>query len=84
MKKYIKVSLKQLKQELSSVAAEAASGTLVEVTRYNKPFLHLLSATQSDLHVGKNASKFTLKPLTGLKPQRTNNSIVADLLRDRE
>lgn len=86
MRKYLKVSLKQLKQELSSVAAEAASGTTVEVTRYNKPFLRLLRAENSGVFVGHNVDNFSLKPLAiivGNKSRQMKSSIVQELLKDR-
>ncbi len=86
MKKYLKVSLKQLKQELSLVASEAAMGATVEITRYNKPFLKLMRIEDSGVIVGKNVGSFTLKPLAviqGSKREQIKGSIVQELLKDR-
>ena len=62
MKKYIKVSLKQLKQELGAIASSAAQGARIDVTRYNKPYLVLVGAAEQSLQVGASADNFTLKP----------------------
>lgn len=60
-----KISLKDLKENLSTYAEEAAKGDPIQVTKYNKPFILLLgsSGTSSHfgLHIGKNAGKASLE-----------------------
>lgn len=57
-----KVSLKELKQNLSQYAEEASQGEPIEVTKYNKPFLYLSGAFSPSLHIGSRVGQGTLAP----------------------
>ena len=81
MKKYIKVSLKQLKQELGAIASSAAHGARIDVTRYNKPYLVMVGAAEHSLQAGVNAENFSLKP--ALKTAKKNVA-TKTLLEDRD
>ena len=58
------VPLKILKQNFSEYAEIAASGTEVQVTKYNKPFIYLIGARPSSLHVGAQVGVAKLKSIS--------------------
>jgi len=47
-----KVSLKELKQDLATYAENAAGGEVVEVSKYNKPYIKLVTAATHGVIVG--------------------------------
>lgn len=55
------ISLKDLKENLSQWTEEAAKGTAIQVTRYNKPYVFLLGVQSPSLHIGKSAGTATLR-----------------------
>jgi len=57
-----KVSIYSLKQELSSLVAEAESGVEVLITRHNKPVARLTSAGTKHLHRGSRFGDADLRP----------------------
>jgi antitoxin (DNA-binding transcriptional repressor) of toxin-antitoxin stability system len=84
MKKYLKVSLKQLKQELSKVAKKAAQGVRIDITRYNKPFLTLIKADESKCLVGSKVDSFSIKSIDLIGAKNSKGSILDLLQADRE
>ena len=54
------ISLKELKDHLSEYAQEAADGTSIEVTRYNRPFIHITGIQSPGVHVGARVGKSRL------------------------
>ncbi len=73
------VALKALKLKLSELTEEAAKGTTIEVTKYNKPFVYISSATSSSVHMGIDIGKRSLKAAT----KTSNLDIVKSLNEDR-
>lgn len=57
-----KVSLKDLKQNLSAWVEIAHLGEPVEVMKYNQPFVMIVPWNPSELHVGSQVGKAHLKP----------------------
>ena len=57
------VPLKELKENLSQVTESAANGEVVEITRYNKPFVYITSASHPNVHHGINAGRSSLVTL---------------------
>jgi prevent-host-death family protein len=57
-----KVSIYELKQDLSSIIAEAEHGTEVEITRHNKPVARLVMPRKEHLHSGSRSGRSDLKP----------------------
>ena len=47
-----KISLKALKEDLAGYAESAAGGEIVEVTKYNRPYIRMVTAQDADLLVG--------------------------------
>jgi len=47
-----KVSLKELKQDLAKHAKNASRGEVVEVSKYNKPYIKLVTAAKHGVIVG--------------------------------
>ncbi len=56
-----KVSLKDLKENLSTWVELAHRGNPVEVMKYNQPFVMIVPLSPPDLHLGVNAGKVQLK-----------------------
>jgi len=61
------VSLKDLKEDLSTWTEIAAHGESVQVTRYNKPYVVLGPAILSGVHMGRRLGD-DLKPCFGKDP----------------
>ena len=55
------ISLKELKENLSEYAEEAANGTAIEVTKYNRPFIYIMGIHSPALHVGSRVGKGKLR-----------------------
>jgi prevent-host-death family protein len=75
------VSLKDLKQNLSQYAEEAAQGASIQVTKYNRPFVLLVGARSPSLHIGLRAGTGFLQTV-GKKA--TEGKFLKTLLEDRE
>jgi antitoxin (DNA-binding transcriptional repressor) of toxin-antitoxin stability system len=60
-----KVSLKDLKQNLASWVELAHQGTPVDVMKYNQPFVRIVPWNPSELHVGSQFGKTSLKSSLG-------------------
>ena len=58
------VNLKDLKKRLSYWVDETAKGNVVEVTRYNKPYIRLVPRTEPSLHYGSKVGKAELESST--------------------
>jgi prevent-host-death family protein len=57
------VSIKDLKRRLSSILAEAASGTDVLILRHNRPWARLTGATTGHVRVGTRFGRSSVQPL---------------------
>lgn len=57
-----RVSLKDLKQNLSTWVEIAHQGNPVEVMKYNQPFVMLVPWNPSELHIGSKVGKVQLTP----------------------
>ncbi len=64
-----KISLKNLKQDLSSWTKCAAGGEVIQVTRYSQPFVYISGAATDSpyVHVGKNVGMEIPKKITKKK-----------------
>ncbi|MBI4212238.1 MAG: hypothetical protein HY540_06335 [Deltaproteobacteria bacterium] len=63
------VALKELKENLAYWAEEASRGEVVQVTKYNKPYMMLVPSGQPGLRVGKNVGKSGFKPVLDKPPK---------------
>jgi prevent-host-death family protein len=75
-----KVSIKDLKANLSSVVAEAESGRTVVITRHNTAVAQVGPATASHIHRGHRAGSGRIPPAI---KRRTKGRYLAVLLEDR-
>ena len=57
-----RVSLKELKQNLSSWVEVAHNGDPVEVLKYNRPFVTIVPWNPSRVRIGSKAGRSQLKP----------------------
>lgn len=57
-----KVSLQDLKRNLSAIVSEAARGTTVVITKHQRPVAFLSAADLHHLHLGRDFGKASLKP----------------------
>ncbi len=48
-----KISLKELKEDLASYAESAAEGEVLEVSKYNKPYIRIVTANTSGVTIGR-------------------------------
>ena len=76
-----KVPLKDLKLRLSLWMKEAAKGSLVQVTRYNRPYIYLFCNESPGLHCGSQVGKSEIKSVLSGK---TKGRWLEILLEDRE
>ena len=51
------VPLKTLKECLSEIMERASKGEIIEVTKYNRPFVVIYPATHRGLHVGSEIGR---------------------------
>lgn len=75
-----KVSIKDLKAQLSAVVAEAESGKTVVITRHNAPVAQVGPATPSHTHRGRAAGSGRISPAVR---KRTKGRYLTVLLEDR-
>jgi prevent-host-death family protein len=73
-----KVSIQDLKAQLSAAVAEAESGQTILITRHNEPVAQLGPAVSRHLHRGRNVGK---KRLRSVVTNATNGRYL-DVLRD--
>ncbi len=57
-----RISIQDLKAQLSAAVAEAQSGSTIIVTRHNEPVAQLGPARPHDVHRGRRAGSGRLKP----------------------
>lgn len=76
----IRISIQDLKGQLSAAIAAAESGKTILVTRHNRPVARLEPALGGNLHVGENRQRGRIRPL--LK-RGTKGRYLAVLLEDR-
>jgi prevent-host-death family protein len=57
-----RMSIQDLKAQLSSAIAEAESGGTIVITRHNRPVAQLTAASQPHVHVAGDASFRALVP----------------------
>jgi prevent-host-death family protein len=57
-----KVSMQDLKKDLSSITAEAGKGTEILITRHNRPVARLTRPVADHLHHGPRFGSASLKP----------------------
>ena len=58
-----KVSIHELKQDLSSFVAAASAGEEILITRHNRPMARLTSAERQHLHQGSRFDRAILRPV---------------------
>ncbi|OFW02143.1 MAG: hypothetical protein A3I61_03670 [Acidobacteria bacterium RIFCSPLOWO2_02_FULL_68_18] len=78
-----KVSIQDLKANLSGVIAEVEAGTPVVVTRHNRPVVHLQPARSGDVHRGAHVGRGRLRPALARSARRPRGRSLAVLLEDR-
>lgn len=57
------VNLKALKEDLSHWTEEAAGGEIVEVTRYNRPYVWIVPSGAQGLRSGKHVGTASISPV---------------------
>lgn len=77
-----KISLNEFKEGLSDFAEEVAEGEIIEVTKYNRPYIRVVAATQEGLTIGRLYRKGELKPV--LKRAVSLSKILKVLEEDRD
>lgn len=65
------VSIKNLKRSLAKWTQKAAKGQIIEVTKHNHPYVHLVAPKTDGLIWGKNVGKAHLRPVLK-KPLKIN------------
>ena len=75
-----KISIQDLKAELSAAIAEAASGETILITRHNEPVARLAPVHAPHLHRGKLFGKAQIVPAV---KKGTNGRYLKVLLEDR-
>jgi len=75
------ISLKDLKENLSKYTEEAAGGKAIQVTRYNKPFIYLTSASSNVLHIGSRVGTGALR---AVGKRETRGQFLKTLNEDRD
>jgi len=75
-----KISIQDLKAELSAAIAEAASGETILITRHNEPVARLAPVHAPHLHRGKLFGKARIVPAI---KKGTNGRYLKVLLEDR-
>ena len=75
-----RVSIQDLKAQLSAAVADAEAGETIVITRHNKPVAQLSPARVPHVHVGARSGPGGLKP--ALK-RGTNGRYLEVLLEDR-
>ncbi len=80
-----KVSIYELKQDLSSIISEAENGTEVLITRHNKAVARLMTSRNEHLHAGARFGRAELKPaVRGRTAGRYLQFLKGDRSADRE
>jgi prevent-host-death family protein len=74
-------AMHELKENLSALAAMAAHGEVVEITKHNKPYIRLTPAIGPGLHVGNRVGKVRLKTAV---IKNTGGAFLKALAADRE
>jgi len=75
-----RISIQDLKAQLSAVIAEAESGETILITRHNQPVAQLTPAEIQNLHRGKFFGKGRIAPAV---KRGTNGRYLEVLLEDR-
>jgi antitoxin (DNA-binding transcriptional repressor) of toxin-antitoxin stability system len=75
------VPLHELKKNLAYWAEKAAQGEVIQITKYNRPFVVLTKSQTTGLYIGKRVGKPFAK--SGLK-NATKGKFLEYLLEDRE
>jgi antitoxin (DNA-binding transcriptional repressor) of toxin-antitoxin stability system len=57
------VNLKALKEDLSLWTEKAAGGEIVEVTKYNRPFVWIVPSGTQNLRRGQKVGKASISPV---------------------
>jgi antitoxin (DNA-binding transcriptional repressor) of toxin-antitoxin stability system len=73
-----KISLKNLKSALSKIAEVVAGGQIVEVTKYNKPFIYLFPASHPSLHFGQKLGQNQFEQLNCALPKGKLQKILSE------
>ncbi|MBI2336935.1 MAG: hypothetical protein HYU97_09285 [Deltaproteobacteria bacterium] len=76
------VTLKDLKEDLSSWAEKAAKGEIIHVTKYNRPYIVLAPSNPKGLHVGSRVGKGRF--VTVVKRRGVGKLALKALQEDRE
>lgn len=77
-----KVTLKTLKESLSSVSEKVAQGKVIEVTKHGNPYFKMVPCSLSSVYTGECHGNSDLKP--GLDRARTGKKFLSILLSDRD
>lgn len=77
-----KISLNELKIALSEYAEDAAQGEIVEVTKYNRPYIRLVGAMNEAMTVGARFGQGELRAV--LKKSVPLSKILRTIEDDRD
>lgn len=55
-----KIAIKELKENLSDYAEMAAEGELIEISKYNRPYVYLSGVAEASVHYGSKVGKENL------------------------
>lgn len=79
-----RVPLKDLKQNLSSIALLVAKGQTVEVCKHNKTYFYMVPGILTGVYVGKYFGKKSLEPNFEIKKPLPRGLSLKYVLEDRE
>ena len=75
-----RISIQELKTRLSSVVAEAESGSTIVITRHNEPVAQLCPHSPQQVHSGRSVGAARLRPAVR---RATKGRYLAVLMEDR-
>ena len=76
-----KISIQDLKGQLSAAVAEAERGSTIVITRHNRPVAKLTPASVAQVHVGKRYGRARLQPALSAN---TKGRYLDQLMEDRQ
>ena len=78
-----KISIQDLKGQLSAAVAEAERGSTIVITRHNRPVAKLTPASVAQVHVGKRYGRAKLQPALSVSAN-TKGRYLDQLMEDRK
>jgi len=79
-----KVTLKDLKQDLSLWTSRASKGEMIQITRYNKPYVYISAGSSGFMHVGTKVGLENLEIDASITKEASKGNWLKILQEDRE